>query len=228
MGMWQVAVICRQNSSSLRLRLSAPSAIEITPVTRPVRGRIRPPGSKSITNRALVCAALAEGTSTLTGALDSEDTRVMIESLGRLGIRVESQDDGQTLLVHGCGGKIPAKQADLFVGNSGTTIRFLTALCALGHGTYRLDGIARMRERPIGDLLDALNQLGADCRGELRDGFPPVVVQGQRTARRHGATVRGDISSQFLSGLLMAAPLRGRTTFRSSSRASWSRSRTSR
>ena len=140
--------------------------IELTPVSRPIRGRIRPPGSKSITNRALVCAALAEGVSTLTGALDSEDTRVMIDSLGRLGIRVESQDGGQTLLVHGCGGNIPAKQADLFVGNSGTTIRFLTAMCALGHGTYRLDGIPRMRERPIGDLLDALNQLGADSRGE--------------------------------------------------------------
>jgi 3-phosphoshikimate 1-carboxyvinyltransferase len=179
--------------------------IEITPVSKPVRGRIRPPGSKSITNRALVCAALADGTSKLTGALDSEDTRVMIESLGRLGIQVESQNAGQTLVVHGCGGQIPAQQADLFVGNSGTTIRFLTALCALGHGSYRLDGIARMRERPIGDLLDALNQLGADCRGELREGLPPVIVKasglgGGRTS------VRGDISSQFLSALLMALP----------------------
>src|SRR5207244_6103491 len=111
------------------------------PAGRPIHGRIRPPGSKSITNRALVCAALANGTSVLTGALDSEDTRVMIESLGRLGIRVESSDAGTTLCVHGCGGKIPATRVDLFVGNSGTTIRFLTSLCALGHGTYRLDGI---------------------------------------------------------------------------------------
>ncbi len=177
----------------------------ITPVTKPVRGRIRPPGSKSITNRALVCAALADGTSTLSGALDSEDTRVMIESLGRLGIRVESRDEGRTLIVHGCSGKIPATQADLFVGNSGTTIRFLTALCALGHGTYRLDGVERMRERPIGDLLNALNQLGGKCRGEVHDDFPPVRVDanglhGGRTA------VRGDTSSQFLSGLLMAMP----------------------
>jgi len=179
--------------------------IEITPVSRPIRGRIRPPGSKSITNRALVCAALADGVSTLTGALDSEDTRVMIDSLGRLGIRVESQDAGQTLLVHGCGGKIPAKQADLFVGNSGTTIRFLTALCALGHGTCRLDGIPRMHERPIGDLLDALNQLGADSRGEQRNGFPPVLVHG-RGLQGGTASIRGNISSQFLSGLLMAAP----------------------
>ena len=103
------------------------------------------------------------GTSTLTGALDSEDTRVMIDSLRRLGIDVESRDEGTTLIVHGCGGKIPASSADLFVGNSGTTIRFLTAMCALGHGTYRLDGIERMRERPIGDLLDALKQLGVNA-----------------------------------------------------------------
>jgi 3-phosphoshikimate 1-carboxyvinyltransferase len=185
--------------------LSAPPSVTITPVTGPIRGRIRPPGSKSITNRALVCAALARGMSILPGALDSEDTRVMIDSLGRLGIRVEFGDKGQTLLVHGCGGEIPAKNADLFVGNSGTTIRFLTALCALGHGTYRLDGVPRMRERPIGHLLDALNQLGADCRGEQRGGFPPVIVSA-RGLRGGKATIRGNISSQFLSGLLMALP----------------------
>src|SRR4029079_11781386 len=108
--------------------MAQPPAITIQPVSRPVHGSIRPPGSKSITNRALVCAALAEGTSTLTGALDSEDTRVMIDSLGRLGIHVESRDSVQTLVVNGCGGQIPAKEADLFCGNSGTTIRFLTAL----------------------------------------------------------------------------------------------------
>src|SRR5436305_7450610 len=157
---------------------SSPSeSITVVPARKPVRGSVRPPGSKSITNRALVCAALAAGTSTLTGALDSEDTRVMIDSLRRLGIAVESRDEGTTLIVHGCGGNIPASSADLFVGNSGTTIRFLTAMCSLGHGTYRLDGVERMRDRPIGDLLGALNQLGADCRGESRAGFPPVVVR---------------------------------------------------
>src|SRR4029079_5655429 len=129
-------------------------SLTMKPVSRPVRGSIRPPGSKSITNRALVCAALAEGVSTLAGALDSEDTRVMIDCLRRLGIAVESRERGQTLVVRGCGGKIPATAADLFVGNSGTTIRFLTAMCARGQGTYRLDGIERMRERPIGDLLE--------------------------------------------------------------------------
>jgi 3-phosphoshikimate 1-carboxyvinyltransferase len=186
--------------------MTSPNAITIKPVSAPIWGCIRPPGSKSITNRALVCSALATGTSTLTGALDSEDTRVMIECLGRLGIQVESRDAGQTLVVHGCGGEIPANKADLFVGNSGTTIRFLAAMCALGRGTYRLDGIERMRERPIGDLLDALNQLGAVCRGESRENLPPVVVSANGL---HGgsATIRGNISSQFLSGLLMAAPL---------------------
>src|SRR5262245_29614670 len=98
------------------------SAISIQLAMRPVRGRIRPPGSKSITNRALVCEALANGTSTLSGALDSEDTRVMIDCLRRLGIAIESRDDGQTLVVEGCEGKIPASSAELFVGNSGTTI----------------------------------------------------------------------------------------------------------
>jgi 3-phosphoshikimate 1-carboxyvinyltransferase len=175
------------------------------PVQGPVHGKVRPPGSKSITNRALVCAALAKGESTLTGALDSEDTQVMIESLGRLGIRVESLDASETLVVHGCGGQIPAKQAELFVGNSGTTIRFLTALCGLGRGTFRLDGIQRMRERPIGDLLDALRQLGTNAAGEVRDGFPPVVVHGNGLSGKGQVRVRGDISSQFLSGLLMAA-----------------------
>ncbi len=185
------------------------SAITMAPAREPVCGSIRPPGSKSITNRALVCAALAKGASTLTGALDSEDTRVMIESLGRLGIGVESRDEGKTLLVQGCGGQIPAKNAELFVGNSGTTIRFLTALCGLGSGTYRLDGIERMRERPIGDLLAALRQLGVSAEGEVRDGYPPVIVHGNGLNGEGQAYVRGDISSQFLSGLLMAAGAAG-------------------
>lgn len=179
--------------------------IAITPCG-PIHGSIRPPGSKSITNRALVCAALAAGRSTLIGALDSEDTRVMIDSLGRLGIGVRSGDGGKQLEVNGCGGKIPADKADLFVGNSGTTIRFLTALVTLGHGTYRLSGIPRMHQRPIGDLAEALRQLGADVTCESPGACPPVVV---RTNGLSGgkAKIRGDISSQFLSAVLMAAPL---------------------
>jgi 3-phosphoshikimate 1-carboxyvinyltransferase len=179
--------------------------LEIKPVAGPIRGRIRPPGSKSITNRALVCAALADGVSTLTGALDSEDTRVMIEGLGRLGIEIESRDGGKTLVVPGTGGQIPALEADLFCANSGTTIRFLTALATLGHGSFRLDGVERMRKRPIGDLLDALNRLGAHARSENDNGCPPVAVHANGLPGGT-ASVRGDISSQFLSGILMASP----------------------
>lgn len=178
--------------------------IEIQP-SGPVCGSIRPPGSKSITNRALVCAALAEGTSTLRGALDSEDTRVMIKGLRQLGVDADTAEEGSPVRVAGCGGRIPARSADLFVGNSGTTIRFLTALATLGQGEFRLDGVERMRRRPIADLLEALRQLRADAYSEHDNDCPPVVVHG------HGlpggtALVRGDISSQFLSGLLMAAP----------------------
>ncbi|HEX6987360.1 MAG TPA: 3-phosphoshikimate 1-carboxyvinyltransferase, partial [Planctomycetaceae bacterium] len=136
--------------------------LPIEPVSRPLVGSVRPPGSKSLTNRAFVAAALAEGTTTLTGVLDSDDTRVMIDSLGRLGIAVTHDPAARTAAVAGCGGDIPARAADLFLGNSGTSIRFLTAACAVGRGTYRLDGNARMRQRPIADLVDALNALGGD------------------------------------------------------------------
>ncbi len=172
--------------------------------TGPIHGSIRPPGSKSITNRALVCAALAEGESTLRGALDSEDTRVMTDSLGRLGIRVTADPQARTLHVVGCGGRIPVDEAHLFVANSGTTIRFLTAMVALGEGAYRLDGTERMRERPIGDLAKALKQLGADVTCESPGDCPPVVVKAHGLRGR--ASIAGNISSQYLSGLLMAIP----------------------
>jgi 3-phosphoshikimate 1-carboxyvinyltransferase len=178
--------------------------IEIHP-TGPLRASIRPPGSKSITNRALICAALAEGESLLTGALDSEDTQVMIAAMDKLGIAVEHDPTAATVRVVGCGGRLPTANTDLYVANSGTTVRFLTAMLALGHGTYRLDGTARMQQRPIGDLLDALRQLGANAVSETGTSCPPVVVYAQGLAGG-SATVAGDISSQFLSGLLMAAP----------------------
>src|SRR3990172_8846749 len=127
-------------------------AIEITPLAPP-RARIRPPGSKSYTNRALVIAALAHGDSRLIGALDSEDTRLMIEALRRLGVEIAVDERTAEVTVRGCDGKLPAHDADLFVGNSGTTMRFLTALVALGQGSYRLDGVPRMRERPLGEPL---------------------------------------------------------------------------
>lgn len=182
-----------------------PSSIQIQPVAAPLSASICPPGSKSITNRALICAALANGPSTLTGALASDDTRVMIDSLKQLGIAVKEADSGTTLWVEGAGGEIPASAADLFIGNSGTSIRFLTAMVALGRGEYRLDGVPRMRERPIGDLVDALVALGTDAKCQSPGGCPPVVVNA--TGMTGGsARVRGDISSQYLSGLLMAAP----------------------
>ncbi len=181
-----------------------PTSIAITPVG-PVHGSIRPPGSKSITNRALVCAALARGTSLLHGVLASEDTHVMVDSLQRLGIAVQPDSEPDSLQVVGCGGVIPAKQADLFCANSGTTIRFLAALVALGQGEYRLDGVERMRQRPIRDLLVALQQQGIDARSELDTDCPPVIVRAQGLAG--GAVqIRGDVSSQFLSALLMVAP----------------------
>jgi 3-phosphoshikimate 1-carboxyvinyltransferase len=152
-----------------------------------------------------VCAAAADGDSTLRGALDSEDTRVMIDALSALGVEVERRDGGQTLIVRGTSGRIPALEADLFCANSGTTIRFLTALVTLGHGAYRLDGVERMRQRPIGDLLAALSQLGVRAVSENGDNCPPVIVHANGLAGG-SASVRGDISSQFLSGLLMAAP----------------------
>lgn len=185
--------------------MASPDSLTVPVVSGPLIGSIRPPGSKSLTNRALVCAALAEGTSTLSGALDSEDTRVMIDAIGNLGVTIERADGGRVLRVTGTKGTIPAAQADLFVGNSGTTMRFLTALLTLGTGEYRIDGVARMRERPIGDLLDALSQVGGRVESEDHNDCPPVVVHASGLAGGE-ATVRGTLSSQFLSGLLMAAP----------------------
>ena len=180
-----------------------PDSIRLTPCG-PLAATIRPPGSKSITNRALICAALADGKSVLRGALNSEDTRVMIDSLQKVGVSVESDDNAETLYVEGGRGKI-AEPADLYVANSGTTIRFLTAMLAGAGGPFRLDGIARMRERPIADLIDALRQLGADIAYDHQEGFPPVVVRPSQFVGGE-AKVRGDISSQFLTGLLLAAP----------------------
>lgn len=179
--------------------------LEIQSVRHPVTGSIRPPGSKSLTNRALVVAALAGGTTSLTGVLDSRDTEVMIDSLRRLGIAVDQDRAAGTAVVAGCGGRIPETTADLWLENSGTSIRFLTAMCALGNGRFRLDGNTRMRERPIGDLLDSLRQFGIAVESELGTNCPPVVVVGNGLPA--GSTsVNAGVSSQFLSAMLMAAP----------------------
>lgn len=182
-----------------------PETLEILPVCRPVVGSIRPPGSKSLTNRALIVAALAKGVTHLTGVLESRDTEVMIDSLGRLGISVEQSKTDHTARVAGGAGQIPAKTADLWLENSGTSIRFLTAMCALGSGLYRLDGNARMRERPIGDLIDSLRQFGIEISSELGTDCPPVVVSGKGLPGGT-TTVNSGVSSQFLSAMLMAAP----------------------
>lgn len=187
---------------------SYPETLEIQPLTKPPVATIGVPGSKSITNRALVLAALSthpNGTE-LHGALESEDTEVMIGALRDLGFRVQLK--APEILHVGCHGfrPIPAAHANLFTGNSGTSMRFLTAMVALGHGRYCLDGISRMRERPIQDLLHALRQLGANAYSENQNGYPPVIVEA-RGLDGGNVAIRGDISSQFLSGLMMAAPL---------------------
>jgi 3-phosphoshikimate 1-carboxyvinyltransferase len=189
-----------------------PPEITISPWPSPPRGaRVRVPGSKSLTNRALIIASLAEGHSRLIGALDSEDTRVMVEGLKKLGIEVGHDPSASTIDVTGSLGRIPAKQADLFVANSGTSLRFLTALVALGHGTYRIDGVPRMRQRPVSDLLAALNGLGAVAKSETGTGCPPVTVEASGLDGGY-AFVKGDVSSQFLSGLLMVLPYSRDTT----------------
>ena len=179
---------------------------EVKTVTEPVDSSIRPPGSKSLTNRALPIAAMAKGQSLLQGALQSDDTQVMIQSLIRLGIPVEHNLETNTVRIDGQQGQVPVGSADLFIGNSGTTIRFLTALLGFAGGQYLLDGVPRMRERPIGPLVDALCALGANVVAESPNACPPVKIKSGRIC---GGTVgiSGNISSQYLSGLMMAAPL---------------------
>jgi 3-phosphoshikimate 1-carboxyvinyltransferase len=181
--------------------------VSLTPCP-PVSGSIRPPGSKSITNRALICAALAVGDSRLTGVLDSEDTSLMIGALSDLGVRVDHCREEAEVCICGTGGHLPVQSAKLFLGNSGTSIRFLTAALAACQGSFMLDGVPRMRQRPISDLMDALNQLGGTVSSmNLEDpSCPPVLVQAG--GLQGGiATVAGNISSQYLSGLMLASPL---------------------
>jgi 3-phosphoshikimate 1-carboxyvinyltransferase len=180
-------------------------AFTFTPLGRPVDGTVVVPGSKSITNRALPIAALARGTSTLSGALFSDDTRYMAEALDQLGIRVESDEVNSSFTVTGGDGTFPAAAADLFIGNSGTSVRFLTAVLTLGHGEFRIDGVPRMRERPIQPLITALNDLGSLVRSEAATGCPPVLVTADGLPGGT-VTVPGDRSSQYFSALLIAAP----------------------
>ncbi|HSV13822.1 MAG TPA: 3-phosphoshikimate 1-carboxyvinyltransferase [Tepidisphaeraceae bacterium] len=177
----------------------------LTPINKPFRATIAPPGSKSLTNRALVLAALAEGISELSNVLFADDTLVMLDGLAKLGFQLEIDRDAHRVIVHGRGGQIGATDADLFCGNSGTTIRFLAAMCALGHGEYTLDGVPRMRQRPIRDLVDLLRNLGVRVQYLGEDGFPPLKILADGLPGgilQYSSTV----SSQYLSAVLMASP----------------------
>jgi 3-phosphoshikimate 1-carboxyvinyltransferase len=187
--------------------------MQITPIHHLLHATVRVPGSKSLTNRALLIASLANGTTRLTNALFSDDSCYFAKALQILGFDVRLDEANQEMAVTGLGGKIPATGAELFIGNAGTAARFLSAFLTLGNGEYILDGDARMRERPIGDLLDSLMQLGAtlqplhpsSLRLQPSSICPPVKIhanglQGGRTK------IAGNISSQFLSALLMIAP----------------------
>ncbi|HEY7116486.1 MAG TPA: 3-phosphoshikimate 1-carboxyvinyltransferase [Tepidisphaeraceae bacterium] len=169
------------------------------------RASITPPGSKSLTNRALVLAALADGACTVRNVLFADDTEVMIDCLTRLGFGPQVHRATNTVTVDGRGGAIPAGTAELFCGNSGTTIRFVAALCSLGRGTYMLDGVPRMRQRPIGGLVEILKNLGVRINYKGKAGFPPIAVLADGLP---GGLLRygSEQSSQFLSAVLMAAP----------------------
>ncbi len=170
-----------------------------------VDATVQPPGSKSLTNRYLLCTALADGHSTLRGASLSDDALRMIDGLHQLGIRLELHEDADLIHVHGCRGQIPADQAEIDAGNAGTAMRFLTALACLGHGRYRLDGSPRMRERPIGQLVDALHVLGGGIAYEQAEGYPPLTMVARGLTGGH-VEFESPPSSQFVTALLMVAP----------------------
>ena len=194
-----------------------PAFLDIPPL-QSAHGAVQLPGSKSISNRVLLLAGLCTGTTVLTGVLDSDDTRVMLAALQKIGCGIE-QRGNSTVAVTGMGAQLPggvAQQADapleLFLGNAGTAMRPLTAALAMLGGHFCLSGVARMHERPIGDLVDGLRQLGCDVQYASAEGYPPLRIGPRRTQQPVGArsiSVRGDVSSQFLTALLLAAPLAG-------------------
>lgn len=183
--------------------------IDLAPRAR-VSGSVRLPGSKSISNRALLLASLAGGTTVLQGLLDSDDTRVMRGALAVLGVQCSELSSDGEIAVRGCGGQFSGNDADIFVGNAGTAARSLVAtlaLAATNEAHYRVDGVPRMRERPIGDLVDALRAIGAHVEYSGNEGFPPLAIKGGAIAIDRPIPIRGDVSSQFLTGLLLALPL---------------------
>ncbi len=175
--------------------------LTIHPTATPLVGRVSPPGSKSITNRALLLAGLAKGTSRLTGALKSDDTRYMAEALRAMGVTVE-EPDATTFVVTGTG-ELKAPEQPLFLGNAGTATRFLTAAVALGHGRFIVDGDQHMRKRPIQPLVDALQSLGVAIAAP--SGCPPVAIDANGTFKKNRVVIDAGLSSQYVSALLMAA-----------------------
>lgn len=183
--------------------------LDLEPIAR-VAGSVKMPGSKSISNRVLLLAALARGNTLVRDLLDADDTRVMLGALRRLGVEVATVADG--IDIRGVAGDFPVKDADLALGNAGTAFRPLAAALALAGGEYRLSGVPRMHERPIGDLVDALRRLGARIEYSGTQSFPPLVVHAGRIRAGDKVRVRGDVSSQYLSALLMALPMTGAQT----------------
>ena len=181
--------------------------LDLAPATH-ASGTVRLPGSKSISNRFLLLAALAEGETAIRDLLLSDDVERMLEALKALGIDWQRGEDND-FIVRGAAGVFPVKQAELFLGNAGTAFRPLTAALALSGGDYRLSGVPRMHERPIGDLVDALRQLGADIRYLGNEGFPPLEIHPAAIRPGGRVTVRGEASSQFLTALLLALPTTG-------------------
>jgi 3-phosphoshikimate 1-carboxyvinyltransferase len=173
-----------------------------------VAGNMQLPGSKSISNRTLLLAALAKGTTEIRGLLKSDDTDRMLEALDALGMEIIKADQG--IVIKGCNGDFPNKQADLFLGNAGTAFRPLTAALAFSNGDYHLHGVARMHERPIGDLVTALRSAGANIKYLANNGFPPLKISPASVDVSKPIQIRGDVSSQFLTALLMALPLTGK------------------
>ncbi len=184
--------------------------LELPRATR-AAGTLRLPGSKSISNRTLLLAALARGATTLDGLLDSDDTRVMREALEALGVRIETLGSPESVRVHGiaAGGGFPVKRAEIFLGNSGTSARSLAGVLALADGHYVLRGVPRMHERPIGDLVEALRPAGARIDWLGNPGFPPLAIAPRERVATPTVRIRGNVSSQFVSAVLMALPWAG-------------------
>jgi len=181
--------------------------VALSPIARPVDQSVCLPGSKSLTNRALIVAALADGVSRLDGLLLADDTRYMLDALGSLGVSVQLDKTSRRATITGCGGHWPSGEADIFCGNAGTVMRFLTAACCTGHGAYKLDGVARMQERPIAPLVDALRDLGAGIGYAGHEGHCPITIRPQGGLRGGHVGFKQPPSSQFISALLIATPL---------------------